>query len=61
MSDSNSVSTTVPDLAEVWGIHEHRVRSGAHQLSNVAIVGKMIETDRDGLRDLRRAARNWGA
>jgi hypothetical protein len=61
MSDSDSISTTVDELADEWGLHEHRVRSGAHQLSSVAIAGKMIETDTDGLRDLRRAARNWGA
>ena len=60
MSD-DAVSTTVEFLANEWSFSKPRVRDAASNLSNVALCAGMIETDEEGLIDLRRRIGNQTA
>jgi ABC-type transporter Mla subunit MlaD len=52
MNDTDTISTTVSNLAEIWETSERRVRQAAHEVTGAAVFGGAIEASEDDLRDV---------
>jgi hypothetical protein len=53
-SDTNTISTTVSDLADAWDTSERRVRHATHEVTGAAVFNGAVEASEDDLRDVYR-------